>query len=221
MIEREAVAKSLVDVLKKIEGRQREEVARGVGTKHAVIKASDVEAQDERRPEQSVDQFIDPVLCVGFELTCFTVEDHSQAQAHQVGVVPSPDLLCRALGFDGFQSFKVQLAQQLGFGSVYTQFAVDDSDTATDLRDKVFDTTVGSLLTVRNELDPAALERAIDTIRKARRVEFYGFGASGSVAAVASLPPARLLMRKWQNALKGTGRNAVWKSGRRSRSRSI
>ena len=98
---------------------------------------------------------------------------------------PTVIRFCRALGFDGFQSFKLQLAQQLGMGSVYTQFAVDDNDTVTDLRNKVFDTTVGSLLTVRGELNADVLEQAISTISNARRVEFYGFGASGSVAADA------------------------------------
>ena len=98
---------------------------------------------------------------------------------------PTVIRFCRALGFDGFQSFKLQLAQQLGMGSVYTQFAVDDNDTVPDLRNKVFDTTVGSLLTVRGELNADVLEQAISTISNARRVEFYGFGASGSVAADA------------------------------------
>ena len=85
---------------------------------------------------------------------------------------PTVIRFCRALGFDGFQSFKLQLAQQLGMGSVYTQFAVDDNDTVTDLRNKVFDTTVGSLLTVRGELNADVLEQAISTISNARRVEF-------------------------------------------------
>jgi RpiR family carbohydrate utilization transcriptional regulator len=98
---------------------------------------------------------------------------------------PTVIRFCKALGFDGFQSFKLQLAQQLGLGSVFTQFAVDDKDTVTDLRNKVFDTTVGSLLTVRDDINPDVLERAINTISNARRVEFYGFGASGSVAADA------------------------------------
>jgi len=98
---------------------------------------------------------------------------------------PTVIRFCRALGYDGFQSFKLQLAQQLGLGSVYTQFAVDDSDTVTDLRNKVFDTTIGSLLNVRDDITPEILEKAINTISNARRVEFYGFGASGSVAADA------------------------------------
>lgn len=62
---------------------------------------------------------------------------------------------------------------------------MDDKDTIADLRNKVFDSTVGSLLTVRDELDVVALETAITTINQAKRVEFYGFGASGSVAADA------------------------------------
>ena len=98
---------------------------------------------------------------------------------------PTVIRFCRAIGFDGFQSFKLQLAQQLGLGSVFTQFAVEDSDTVADLLNKVFDTTVGSLITVRDEVNSAVLEQAIDTISNARRVEFYGFGASGSVAADA------------------------------------
>ena len=98
---------------------------------------------------------------------------------------PTVIRFCRALGFNGFQSFKLQLAQQVGMGSVYTQFAVDDRDTVNDLCNKVFDTTVGTLLTVRDELDPVILEHAINTINNARRVEFYGVGASGPVAADA------------------------------------
>ena len=98
---------------------------------------------------------------------------------------PTVIRFCRTIGFDGFQSFKLQLAQHLSLGDVFTQFAVDDKDTVEDLRNKVFDTTVGSLLTVRDELDVVALETAINTINQAKRVEFYGFGASGSVAADA------------------------------------
>ena len=106
--------------------------------------------------------------------------------ASQSGVSePTVIRFCRAIGFDGFQSFKLQLAQHLSLGDVFTQFSVDDKDTIADLRNKVFDTTVGSLLTVRDELDVVALEAAITTINQAKRVEFYGFGASGSVAADA------------------------------------
>lgn len=109
------------------------------------------------------------------------------ADLARASLVSEPTVIrfCRAIGFDGYQAFKLQLAQQLGSGGVYAQFAIDDKDTVQDLRNKVFDTTVGTLITVRDELDPIALERAINVITRAKRVEFYGFGASGSVAADA------------------------------------
>jgi RpiR family transcriptional regulator, carbohydrate utilization regulator len=99
-------------------------------------------------------------------------------------VVSEPTVIrfCRALGFDGFQSFKLQLAQFLGSSGNYVQFSVSASYSVADVNRKVFDATIGSLLNVRDEMDPLALEKAIAALSAARRVEFYGFGASGSVA---------------------------------------
>ena len=115
------------------------------------------------------------------------VMDLRIADLAQRSEVSEPTVIrfCRSIGFGGFQAFKLQLAQQLGQGNVYTQFAVDERDTVSDLINKVFDTTIGTLFTVRDELSPAALEQAIKAISEARRVEFYGFGASGSVASDA------------------------------------
>src|SRR5690606_9419466 len=95
---------------------------------------------------------------------------------------PTVIRFCHALGFDGFQSFKLQLAQYLGSSGTYVQFSVSDSDSVADVNRKVFDATIGSLLNVRDEMDPLALEKAIAALSAAKRVEFYGFGASGSVA---------------------------------------
>lgn len=122
------------------------------------------------------------------------VLDHAQAVLGMriVDVAAGADVseptvvrFCHALDVDGFQAFKLQLAQHLGASSSYSQFSVDDTDTVADLSHKVFDSTIGSLLTIRDELDPLALEQAIAAINRAKRVEFYGFGASGSVASDA------------------------------------
>ena len=96
---------------------------------------------------------------------------------------PTVMRFCRAIGFSGFQAFKLQLAQYLGSsGGSFSQFQVSNEDSVEDLNKKVFNSTLGSLIAVRDELDPQALQRAIDVLSKAKRVEFYGFGASGSVA---------------------------------------
>jgi RpiR family carbohydrate utilization transcriptional regulator len=47
---------------------------------------------------------------------------------------------------------------------------------------------------VRERLDPAAIEQAISALTHARRVEFYGFGASGAVASDAQHKFFRLLV---------------------------
>src|SRR5690606_23381099 len=99
--------------------------------------------------------------------------------ANRTGVSePTVVRFCRALGFEGFQSFKVQLAQHLGTNPSFRQFSVSAGDSVADLSAKVFESTIGSLLKVRDELDTVALEKAIHALCRADRVEFYGFGAS-------------------------------------------
>ncbi len=132
-----------------------------------------------RKSERKVADFILENAAALINMRIVDVASHAE--------VSEPTVLrfCRALGYDGFQSFKLQLAQHLGTSSSYSQFSVDDNDTAADLCSKVFDSTIGSLLTVRDQLDATILEKAINKLIEARRVEFYGFGASGSVAADA------------------------------------
>jgi RpiR family carbohydrate utilization transcriptional regulator len=95
---------------------------------------------------------------------------------------PTVIRFCRALGFDGFQAFKLELAQHIGSSGSFSQFQVSTDDSIADVNKKVFDATIGSLINVRDEIDTRALENAVEALSSAERVEFYGFGASGSVA---------------------------------------
>ena len=98
---------------------------------------------------------------------------------------PTVVRFCRAIGCKGFQDFKLSLAQQLASSPSFGQIAVKDSDSTKELSQKVFDSTVDSLLKVRDSLNLKNIELAITKLNQARRVEFYGFGASASVAADA------------------------------------
>lgn len=95
---------------------------------------------------------------------------------------PTVMRFCKALEFEGFQAFKLELAHFLGGGGSFSQFKVGLNDPVIDVSKKVFDTTIGSLINARDMLDSQALENAIDALSNASRVEFYGFGASASVA---------------------------------------
>ncbi|MFB8830623.1 transcriptional regulator HexR [Azotobacter salinestris] len=115
--------------------------------------------------------------------------------AQEVGVSePTIVRFCRAIGCTGFQDLKLKLAQSLAAGASFGQFAIHENDSVVDFSLKIFDTTLHTLMGVREKLDPAALQRAIDAIAGAPRIEFYGFGASGAVAVDAQHKFFRLLL---------------------------
>ena len=106
--------------------------------------------------------------------------------ARKAGVSePTVMRFCAALGFEGFQDFKLKLAHSVALGVPATQSVLDANDTPQTLIDKVFDYTMTSLDWARSQLDPEAVARAIDILAAAKRIEFFGFGASWIVAADA------------------------------------
>jgi len=120
----------------------------------------------------------------------------SMAALAQRAGVSEPTVLrfCRAIGCSGFLDFKLSLAQSLAAGASFAQFAVRPEDSVADFSRKIFDTTLHSLMALREQLDTKALEQAIALCAKAPRIEFYGFGASGVVAADAQHKFFRLLL---------------------------
>lgn len=90
---------------------------------------------------------------------------------------------CQAAGCSGFREFKIRLAQALGGGAPFIHQDVSRDESAAGIIGKVFDRVLGSLMLVRDALSPEAVEAAILLLAGARRIEFYGSGNSGIVAA--------------------------------------
>lgn len=105
----------------------------------------------------------------------------SSAQVSEPTVVR----FCRAIDCLGFQDFKLRLAQHLATKQEFDSFVIADTDSVADLGVKVFDATLATLTQVRDAINPQAIEAAIEAITQAKRVEFYGFGASAAVASDA------------------------------------
>lgn len=95
---------------------------------------------------------------------------------------PTVARFCVAAGFSGYRDFKLRLAQSLAKGIPFVHRDVAPQDSMAEVGAKVFDRGIAALVTVRNHLDPAALERATRMLAQARRIEFYGLGNSGIVA---------------------------------------
>ena len=106
--------------------------------------------------------------------------------AGNIGVSqPTVARFCLALGFTGFKEFKLRLIQSLAGGVPFVNRDVGVSDPASALVAKVLDRTIAALMRVRGELDPTALDRAIQLLVNARKIEFYGSGNSGIIATDA------------------------------------
>ncbi|MFQ3170469.1 MAG: RpiR family carbohydrate utilization transcriptional regulator [Oleispira sp.] len=105
----------------------------------------------------------------------------------QEALVSEPTIVrfCRAIHCNGFQEFKVKLAQNLAIANNIGQFAIAEDDSIEDICEKVADTTIQRLHEVKDQLLPDQVAQASSVISKARRVEFYGFGASAAVATDA------------------------------------
>ena len=103
------------------------------------------------------------------------------AQEAQVSE-PTIVRFCRAIGCNGFQEFKVRIAQEMAVANNIGQFAIAEDDSIGDICDKIADTTIQRLHQVKAQLQSPQVAAAAIALSNARRVEFYGFGASGAVA---------------------------------------
>ena len=116
----------------------------------------------------------------------WVLQNTLSAVAGRAGVSdPTVIRFCRSLGLDGYQTFRLRLAHSLGSGAAFLHRDIDRRDSAADLAAKVFARAARTLHDVGGQLAPARLEEAIRLLATERRIECYGLGSSGIVAADA------------------------------------
>jgi RpiR family carbohydrate utilization transcriptional regulator len=98
---------------------------------------------------------------------------------------PTVIRFCRSLGYKGWPDFKVKLAASLMMGVPYIHSSLRAGDPTAVLAAKVFDNAVTALLRARNDINTDHVDAAIGLLANARRIELYGQGNSGIVAADA------------------------------------
>ena len=106
------------------------------------------------------------------------------AEIAKLADVSQPTVIrfCRSLGFSGLADFKLKFAGSLTGTIPVRHSQVRMTDSTHDLSAKVIDNTVSAILKFRDQLDVNSIDRAIDILRKAKRVEFYAMGNSRVVA---------------------------------------
>jgi DNA-binding MurR/RpiR family transcriptional regulator len=113
--------------------------------------------------------------------------------ARDIGVGESTVIrFCRAMGYKGYQEFKLRLAQDLVEPVEYIHENISFADRTEDLAQKVFQTNVRAVEDTMKALDPGMVEVAAKALAGARRIDIYGVGYSSLTALDAKLKFARL-----------------------------
>ena len=95
---------------------------------------------------------------------------------------PTVIRFCRSLGFLGLADFKLKFASSLTGAIPVRHSQVRTGDSTHDVSAKVIDNTVSAILKFRDQLDVHSIDRAIELLTRAKRVEFYAMGNSRVVA---------------------------------------
>ncbi|AOV97221.1 transcriptional regulator HexR [Edwardsiella hoshinae] len=95
---------------------------------------------------------------------------------------PTVNRFCRRLETKGFPDFKLHLAQSLANGTPYVNRNVEESDSVDAYTSKIFESAMAGLEMAKNHLDMATINRAVDLLTQAKKISFFGLGASAAVA---------------------------------------
>lgn len=106
------------------------------------------------------------------------------AEIARASSVSQPTVIrfCRTLGCEGLSDFKLRLASGLTGTVPVTHTQVTGEDTMLELGVKVLGNTASAVLQVREQLNRDTIDRAIDLLTAAERVDFYAVGHSRVVA---------------------------------------
>lgn len=95
---------------------------------------------------------------------------------------PTVNRFCHRLQTKGFPDFKLQLAQSLANGTPYVSRNVEQEDSVESYSGKIFESAMAGLDRVKQSLDTAAVNRAVDLLTQSKKIAFFGLGASAAVA---------------------------------------
>lgn len=95
---------------------------------------------------------------------------------------PTVNRFCRNLDCSGWSDFKLRIAQELATESPYISRKVSAEDELDVYAGKIFEATMASIAQAWAAVEPVTLERAVNALAQARKIEFYGLGITGPTA---------------------------------------
>ncbi len=89
---------------------------------------------------------------------------------------------CQDLGYKGYQEFKVNLAKSLVLPEHYIHEDISLEDDTDTIIDKLISSDINGLKDTKRVLEREEVEKAVDAMVQARRIEFYAVGSSSPIA---------------------------------------
>lgn len=108
----------------------------------------------------------------------------SVSQLAEQAKVSDPTVIrfCRALGFKGFQDFKIHLAQNVIPAVRSIHESMNEKEEVPELVRKVFDANQEAIRSTFGTLDFSVVQKAIDELCTAEKIIFHGLAGSAAVA---------------------------------------
>jgi DNA-binding MurR/RpiR family transcriptional regulator len=89
---------------------------------------------------------------------------------------------CRKLGYKGYHEMKLDIAQSMTSPTRQLHEDISEHDSIREIKDKIFSSASMTIMDTLSVLEDDQLEKAVNAITKARRIMFFGSGASAMVA---------------------------------------
>jgi len=101
--------------------------------------------------------------------------------------IASVSRLAKKLGYENFQSFRIEVARGTADNISTIYEAINEQDSDSQIIEKVFLGNIKSLQDTLRILDRNNLIKAANLLSRARKIVFFGIGGSGNIARDASL----------------------------------
>ena len=88
----------------------------------------------------------------------------------------------QALGYNGFKAFRLDLAAEVNTSFHMDQSTIARGDTLQTIANKAISANVDALLTTLRSLEMSDMEKTIEAVQQARRIDLYANGISSAVA---------------------------------------
>ena len=95
---------------------------------------------------------------------------------------PTVNRFCHKLGCDGYPDFKLRLAQEISSGGQLFLENMNRADDSVVVIEKVLKSIQSSVQSLGNTINPISLNDAATSVANCKTVNFFGMGASSSVA---------------------------------------